>query len=135
MASFPITLLYAGLLGLLLVILSFNMTKNWVRATGAGLHNDLDQRRAEALVASFTDYVPLTLVLIGMIEASGAPRLALHALGATLVAARLMHAFGSNRLAAADGLRFLGTQLTYLVLTIASFSCLYAYALPTLILK
>jgi uncharacterized membrane protein YecN with MAPEG domain len=133
MAYVHIVLLYAGILGLLLVVLSFNMMKNWVRAAGRGMPNDPDLCRAEALVASFTDYVPLTLFLIGCIEASGAPDAVLHALGACLVAARLMHAFGSNHSRMADTLRFLGAQLTYLVLTVASFSCLYIYAMPALV--
>ena len=133
MASFHITLLYAGILGLLLVVLSFNMMKSWVRATGNGQQTDPDLRRAEALLSSFTDYVPVTLLLMGFIESNAAPALVLHGLGCTLVAARLMHAFGSNRLSGADHLRFLGAQLTYLVLTVASFGCLYAYAIPRLV--
>jgi len=133
MTSLHIVLLYAGILGLLLVVLSFNMTKNWVRAAGEGKQSDPDLRRAEALVASFTDYVPLTLFLIAMVEASGAPVAAIHTLGILLVAARLMHAFGSNRSRSSDAMRFLGAQLTYLVLTVASFSCLYVYAMPMLV--
>ena len=132
MASFHVTLLYSGILGLLLVVLSFNMMKNWVRAAGLGAPNDPDLRRAEALVGSFTDYVPLTLLLLGFAEGSGVPTTALHILGITLVAARVMHAFGSNYGNGADSLRFLGAQLTYLVLTVESFACLYAYAMPRL---
>ncbi|MFA4994479.1 MAG: MAPEG family protein [Bdellovibrionales bacterium] len=126
-------LLYAGILGLLLVVLSFNMMKHWVRAVREGGQDDPDLRRAEALVGSFTDYVPLTLLLIAGVEACGTPVFAIHGLGATLVAARLMHAFGSNRTQGADALRFLGAQLTYLVLTVASFGCLFFYAMPSLI--
>jgi uncharacterized protein len=132
MAYAHVVLLYAGLLGLLLVVLSFNMMKCWVRAVGGGKQSDPDLRRAEALVASFTDYVPLTLFLVGAAEASGAPASAIHLLGACLVIARLMHAFGSNYSRGADALRFLGAHLTYLVLTVASFCCLFFYAMPSL---
>jgi uncharacterized membrane protein YecN with MAPEG domain len=45
-----------------------------------------------------------------------------------------MHAFGSNRSKSADALRFLGAQLTYLVLAVASFSCLLFYAMPSLVM-
>lgn len=133
MTTVHVVLLYAGILGLLLVVLSFNMMKNWVRAVGEGGQNDPDLRRAEALVGSFTDYVPLTLLLIAGVEVCGAPVWALHTLGILLVAARLMHAFGSNRTQGSDALRFLGAQLTYLVLTVVSFGCLYFYAMPTLV--
>jgi len=128
-----VTLFYAGLLGLLLVVLSFNMMKSWANAGGRGTSSDASLRRAEALVGSFTDYVPLTLFLMGLAEASGTPSVAIHALGITLVAARLMHAFGSNFVKSADILRFLGAQLTYLALTIASFLCLYLSAIPVLV--
>lgn len=132
MSSIHVVLLYAGLLGLLLVVLSFNMTKCWVHASTQGRKSDPDLRRAEALVSSFTDYVPLTLILMGLSEISGAPAAALHTMGLILVLARVMHAFGSNYSSNADGLRFLGAQLTYLVLTLASFSCMYFYAIPPL---
>ncbi|MFA5041712.1 MAG: MAPEG family protein [Bdellovibrionales bacterium] len=133
MAQIHVTLLYAGLLGLLLVILSFNMMKSWVRVIGRGEQNDPDLRRAEALIGSFTDYVPLALLLVVGVEVCGAPAPAIHVLGGTLVVARFMHAFGSNRSRGADALRFLGAQLTYLVLTVASFGCLFFYAMPTLV--
>ena len=132
MTSVPVSLLYAGIFGLLLVILSFNMTKYWVRATGLAKQNDPDLKRAEALVSSFTDYVPLALLLIGGAEIRGAPSFAVHLLGGALIVARLMHAFGSNRMPGADALRFLGSQLTYLVITVASFCCLFFYAMPIL---
>jgi uncharacterized membrane protein YecN with MAPEG domain len=132
MFSVHVVLLYAGILGLLLVVLSFNMMKSWMRAMGKGVQNDPDLRRAEALVGSFTDYVPLTLLLMGAVETCGAPAVALHAMGACLVAARLMHAFGSNYSRVSDALRFLGAQLTYLVLTVASFCCLFYCAMPQL---
>jgi uncharacterized membrane protein YecN with MAPEG domain len=135
MISIHVTLLYAGILGLLLVVLSFNMMKYWVRSTGEGKSGDRDLRRAEGLLASFSDYVPLTLLLIGLVENSGASAVAIHALGCLLVAARLMHAFGSNSTQSADILRFFGAQMTYLVLTLASFGCLYGYAMPLLVLK
>ncbi len=134
MTTVHVVLLYAGILGLLLVVLSFNMMKNWVRSVGEEAQSDPDLRRAEALVGSFTDYVPLTLLLTAGIESFGAPAWVVHALGILLVAARLMHAFGSNRTRGADVLRFLGAQATYLVLTIASFGCLYFYAMPSLAL-
>jgi uncharacterized membrane protein YecN with MAPEG domain len=130
MTSFHITLFYGGLLGLLLVVLSFNMMKSWVSSGTRGTSNDTALRRAEALVDSFTDYVPLAIVLMGLAEANSTPPFALHMLGSILVIARLMHAFGSNFVKSADILRFLGAQLTYLILTILSFLCLCLFALP-----
>ena len=69
------TLIYAGLLGLLLVILSFNVMQNWVRVTGEGHQTDRAMRRAERLLSSFVEYVPLGLILLTLIELKGAPAL------------------------------------------------------------
>ncbi len=123
-----VTLIYAGLLGLLLVVLSFNLMKNWVQSPAANKASDGELRRAEALVSSFTDYVPTTLILLAFMEISGAPPQAMHITGCGLVLARLMHAYGSNYSRGSDALRFLGAQLSYLILTFASFGCLYLYA-------
>lgn len=122
-----VTLVYAGILGLLLVVLSFNVMQNWVRVTGQGKETDLGMRRAERILSSFVEYTPLTLMLIAFSELCGAPPGVLHILGATLVAARAMHAYGSNDMPFAGLLRFLGAQLTFLVLTVASIICIYYF--------
>ena len=133
MTPLHITLFYSGLLGLLLILLSFNMMKSWVSAGGKDGGSDLALRRASALVSSFTDYVPMTLILMGLAESGGTPHFALHLLGSLVVLARLLHAFGSNFGKKSDLLRFAGAQLTYLTVTVFSFLCLYLYALPSLI--
>jgi len=123
------TLIYAGLLGLLLLVLSFNVMQNWVRVTGKGQETDRDMRRAERILSSFVEYVPLTLILLAFIELKGAPHTILHILGTALVAARLMHAYGSNMIKGASILRFLGAQLTFLVLATASLACICYFGL------
>ena len=70
-----ITLSYAGFLGLLLVLLSFNVMQNWVRVTGKGQETDRDMRRAERILASFVEYVPFALILLVLIEIKGAPHI------------------------------------------------------------
>jgi uncharacterized membrane protein YecN with MAPEG domain len=121
------TLLYAGILGLLLVVLSFNVMQNWMRVTGKGQQTDRDMRRAERVLSSFVEYVPLALILLTLIELRGTPPMILHSLGITLVVARIMHAYGSNDIKGAGLLRFLGAQLTFLMLTVTSFACIFYY--------
>lgn len=124
-----ITLLYAGILGALLVILSFNVMQNWVRVTGLGQQSDRAMRRAEKILSSFVEYAPMTLLLLALIELKGTPPAVMHGLGAALVTGRVMHAFGSNDMPGAGLLRFLGSQLTFLVLAIASLGCIYYFGL------
>jgi uncharacterized membrane protein YecN with MAPEG domain len=127
--QFHITLLYAGLAGLLLVILSFNVMQNWVRVTGVGQSTDRDMRRAERVLSSFVEYVPLGLILLALIEFEGAQSFIVHGLGASLMIGRVLHAYGSNDMPGSGLLRFIGSQLTYLVLAIASLACLYYFVL------
>ena len=123
-----ITLLYAGILGFLLTALSFNVMHHWVRVTGAGQETDQAMRRAERLLVSFVEYVPMSLLLLLLMELKGAPAEVLHILGIALVAARIMHAYGSNNVLGAGWLRFFGAQLTFLIVMVASLACIYFYA-------
>ena len=122
-----ITLLYAGILGFLLVALSFNVMYHWVRVTGGGHETDQSMRRAERVLSSFVEYVPMALILLLLIELKGAPALILHGLGLMLVASRLLHAYGSNQMVGAGLLRFIGTQLTFVMMMIASLACVYYF--------
>jgi uncharacterized membrane protein YecN with MAPEG domain len=121
------TIIYAGLLGLLLLVLSFNVMYNWVRVTGKGQATDRDMRRAERVLSSFVEYVPIGLILLTLIELRGAPPFIIHALGTTLVVARLLHAYGSNPIKGSGFMRFLGSQLTFLMVAIASLACVYYF--------
>lgn len=121
MIALPITSLYAALLGLLLVVLSWGVVR--VRLSkevslGSSGHDDLvvAQRRQ----ANFTEYVPLALILLALVELGGAANWLVHALGAALVVARILHPFG---LAVEFGLRpprFLGTIGTWTVIAVSS---------------
>lgn len=123
-----VVLLYAGIAGLLLIALSFNVMQQWALATRAGDNQDAaDLRRAEKLLGGFAEYVPLTLLLIYLLEMRGAPSYVLHSLGIALLVGRVLHAFGSNRITLANGLRFAGAQLTYVAVMLASLACLFCY--------
>ncbi|NMG37534.1 glutathione S-transferase [Azoarcus sp. TTM-91] len=119
-----LTAFYGALLGILFVALSL-----WVsmaRAShrvhhGDGGHDDL-QRRIRSQ-ANFAEYVPLTLLLIGMAEVGGIPPAWINALLLALLLARLAHPFGMT---AREGsprqyaLRGLGMLVTWAVILIAA---------------
>ncbi len=89
--------LYAGLLGLLLIILSINVIRLRLRyRIGLGDGNRADVRQAMRVQGNFTEYVPLALVLLIALELMQGPPPLLHALGATLVVGRFAHAYGIN---------------------------------------
>ncbi|WP_368194592.1 MAPEG family protein [Aeromonas sp. R2-2] len=116
-----ITLIYAGLLGLLFLGLSF-----WVVKRRAQFGVMIGQGEApELLVAirahgNFAEYVPLTLLLMALCELSGAGALWLHAGGAMLLVGRILHAIGIQIPKAPNVPRFLGTLLFWLALGLFS---------------
>lgn len=112
-----ITSLYAGLLALLYLGIS-----GWVirvrmqQKVMSGDKGDPVMANAMRVHANFAEYVPLALILILLAEMQGAPALALHALGAMLLLARVMHALGMAREPHTAALRGGGATLTFLVL-------------------
>ncbi len=118
----PITLFYAATLALLLVFLSLQVLRVRVRATA----DDPDAAaRITRVQANFVEYVPMTLILMALIEAAGAPALALHCMGCSLVVARIAHAYGLGRLGSRNYPRTLGALGTFLILAIAGFAGLF----------
>ena len=123
-----VTLLYAGIAGLLLLLLTANILREWVmmvrKVGGAGAVSDQNLQRALKIQQSFVEYVPLILIMLLLLELTGVPKIMLYALGAAVLVARLLHAYGSGGGAGADLCRAIGAQATFVVLTIASLACI-----------
>jgi uncharacterized membrane protein YecN with MAPEG domain len=71
-------------------------------------------------------------VLLYLIEMGGAPRPIVHALGAALVIARLLHAWGYSSNPGATYPRLIGAQTTFLLLSIMGFGAIYLSVAPHL---
>lgn len=122
---FPLTSIYAGLLGLMLVILSMNVSRMRGVAKvslGDGGHPGLSH--AIRMQGNFIEYVPLAVILIALAEGRGAPAVAIHVLGGALVVGRVLHALGLARANSNNALRGLGSLATYLVILVASLGLL-----------
>lgn len=116
-----ITPLYAGLLGLLLLVLSFNVSR--LRASTKVVFGDGDVpalQRAIRAQANLVEYAPTGLILLAAIEAQGYSAHLVHALGILLLVARLLHGFGLARNAGATAPRAIGAMLTWLMILLAS---------------
>jgi len=117
----PITALYAGLLGVLVLILAFRVVAVR-RTTAIGLGDGgnallLSRIRIHANAA---EYVPLALVLMLILELNGASPRLLHVLGIALVVGRLAHAQGLSQSAGTSAGRLVGNLLTWGVMLIAA---------------
>jgi uncharacterized membrane protein YecN with MAPEG domain len=116
-----VVFLYAALLALLFVALSTRtllMRRRLQIAIGdAGNQGML---RAMRVHSNFAEYVPLSLLLLFLVEASGANPLFLHALGASILAGRISHAFGVSQIKEQYAFRVLGMALTLTPIIIAA---------------
>ena len=126
-----ITALYGGLLGLLLALLSARVML-WRFMTGVVVGDEGDAEKTAMIRAhgNFIEYVPLTILLIGLAEylAIGSksflsiktgqtwPPLLIHGLGITLVLGRVLHAAGMWKNPGISMGRRVGTAMTMIAL-------------------
>lgn len=126
MTTIPyITAVYAGILGLMLVALSWRIMR--MRAKLEVMVGDGGERALNVAVriqGNFIEYVPMTILLISFNEILGWQQGVVHALGLTLVAGRFAHVHGMSQKNAAGKGRRLGARMTFLVIIAASLLCL-----------
>ncbi|HGG65737.1 MAG TPA: hypothetical protein ENK34_14315 [Rhodobacteraceae bacterium] len=113
-----VTPLYAGLVALLFVYLSFRVIT--VRRSdrislGDGGKSDMAKRiRAQGNCA---EYAPIALILLALAEFQGAPVWVLHLLGIMLLSGRIIHAWGLSQSPQNLNARVLGMLLTLIMIT------------------
>lgn len=115
-----ITALYAGLLGLISIWLSFGAG----RARGKAGVSIGDGGNMELLLAirkhgNFVEYAPLFLILLALLEVNDVPAMAIHIMGGLFVFARICHGVGLKAEMAGMG-RLIGAGGTALLTVVAS---------------
>lgn len=114
MSAFPVTSLYAGLLGLWLLLLSMRAILVRVRtSTAFGFGEDPRLLRAIRAQANFVEYAPMTLLLLLLLEARDVAPGLLHILGGATLGGRVLHALGISPDPEKLILRQLGMLLTF----------------------
>lgn len=117
-----ITALYAGVLGILYVGLSaFVIRGRWKNRVILGDGDNQDMIKRIRVHANFIEYVPLTLILLFIIEFEGAPAGLIHSLGIALTVGRIIHPIGILTKSGPSWGRTGGMMLTFGVLIVASF--------------
>jgi len=116
-----ITALYAGLLGLISLWLSFGAGRLRGK-TGISIG---DGGNPELLLAmrkhaNFTEYAPLFLILLALLEVNDVPSMALHAMGGGFVVARVCHGVGLKADTMAGMGRLVGAAGSALITLVAS---------------
>ena len=119
-----VTPLYAGLLTLLFLFLSIRVARLRKRIA-FGDDGDVNVARVIRAQANFAEYVPLALLMMGFLEVTRYSIYLLHALGITLLIARLIHGAALSLGWQQRFGRFTGASLTFIVLLIEAVLCVY----------
>ncbi len=114
--SLPVTLVTASVLALMCLVLA-------ARVSRARMKHRIslgDRGNEELLVrmrihGNFIEFVPFVLILMALLEVSGASRTGLMAAGAVLVVSRILHVFGMPR-PAPNAFRAGGASGTYILM-------------------
>ena len=94
----PITLATAALLSLLYVLLIVRIGQlRWKHKVSIGDGGQADLLMRMRTQANFAEYVPLILILMGLLEGAGANRQVLAVSGTLLVLFRILHYMGMPR--------------------------------------
>jgi uncharacterized membrane protein YecN with MAPEG domain len=124
----PITALYAGLLALLAIALTFPIGPLRLR-TGTSILDGGNMELATRIRrhANFTEHVPLALILLAVLELNGASAGLLHGLGIALLLGRIAHPIGLRHDNIRHPLRALGAGATAIVTLIAAIVAVWEF--------
>ena len=116
-----ITALYAALITVVFLALSRRVIV-LRRAAQVPLGDGGDRKLARAMRAhaNCAEYAPLGIILIGLAESLSVPALIVHALGLSLVAGRIVHAYGVSQEPENFRFRVSGMSLTFTALAVAA---------------
>ena len=119
-----ITLLYAGLCALLVLVLAARVVRwRMTHRIGIGDGGDVELLRRVRVHGNAIEYLPLCLILLGGMELNGYPAPLIHGFGLALLLSRVAHAWGLSRSSGLSPGRFGGTLVTWvLMLAMAGFA-------------
>lgn len=120
-----VTPFYAGLLAVWFLVLSAKVILR--RQSGISLGDGGDPRMLRLIRghANFAEYVPLAVVMMGLLELGNTSVYVLHALGITLLVGRLLHGYSLSFTDHHKFGRFWGAALTFLVLGVCALLCMW----------
>jgi uncharacterized membrane protein YecN with MAPEG domain len=116
-----VTPIYAGIAALLFVVLSVRvilMRRN--ARVGLGDGGDQLLLRRLRVHGNFAEYTPLVIVLMTLAELQGRPASSLHVVGLSLLAGRLLHAYGVSSEPEKPALRVAGMAFTFTALIVGA---------------
>lgn len=124
--TLQVTALYAGLLGIIAIVL-WGLIGPVRGRTNISLDGGGNPELIEAIRRhmNWVENVPFILLLFAIIEINGGSRTWLHAMGAVLVASRLLHPFGISATVMQKWPRIVGAAGTFFVMIAATGTVLW----------
>ncbi|TLX48545.1 glutathione metabolism protein [Pseudoalteromonas phenolica] len=121
-----ITPIYVALLALLFLFLSFKTIKVRKKLQiGVGTGDNPELLRAMRVHANFSEYVPISLILILSVELLKGHFILVHGLGAALLIGRVLHAYGVSQTKENLKFRVSGMLLTFSTMLVSIVSIIY----------
>lgn len=121
MTTLPVTSLFAALLTLLYIVLAVRIIRlRWRERVGIGTGDSLPLKAAVRVHGNFSEYVPLGLILLALMEANNASELMLFAMGGVLFIARVFHAIGLTKSIGVSIYRTIGVLGTFSMLLVSA---------------
>jgi uncharacterized membrane protein YecN with MAPEG domain len=121
--ALPITALYAGVFAVFALYLSFQAGTYRGKAGVSILHGDpvnAELAQRVRVHQNFLEYVPMVLILMGLIEINGGSSMFLHVVGILLIVSRIAHAIGLRHDNMAHKGRGIGAGGTALIMLAAA---------------
>ena len=123
-----VTMLYAGILGVMSIVLALGAgAKRGPAGVSVGTGDDPELLVANRRHGNFVEYVPLALILMGLLEMHGVGATTTHAFGAVLVVCRICHPLGLKADVMTTPLRAIGAGGTALLTVVMSVWAVVAY--------
>lgn len=124
-----ITIVYAGLLAIIYAVLTVRVAKaRYKHRVGLGDGGVPDLAQRIRVHGNFAEHVPFALLLIFLVDYSQYSPVIVHALGITLLIARIAHIIGISGSPNASAGRFGGTVLTLLVYLVCAVLLIWKFA-------
>ena len=122
----PITMLSAAIIGLLLLKLSYQCVQIRIqKKILLGDDGETDMYHAMRVQANLTEYAPVGLIIVGLLEYSQAHQWVLLTAAGLLILGRVMHAWGFSKAKGYSFGRYWGTVSTWLQLAFGSLAGIY----------
>jgi uncharacterized protein len=120
--------LYAAILAILFAVLSMRVIRLRRKLQiGLGDAGDKNMLRAISVHSNFSEYVPISLLLIFLVESQAGYPWFVHGLGVCLLVGRLSHAYGVSQANENYSFRVFGMAMTFASIISSSIYLLFAY--------